>query len=70
LKMSIDDSDHLGRENIASSIISKKLNVINIGVSTFADDLEKQGVKVVRVDWRPPAGGNKEMLDILDKLGV
>jgi len=54
----------------ASDIIGKKLNVINIGVSTFADDLEKQGVKVLRVNWKPPAGGDEEILNLLDKLGV
>jgi hypothetical protein len=53
----------------SSSILGKKLAVITVGVSTFADDLEKQGVKVVRVDWKPPAQGDKEMLELLDKLG-
>ncbi len=41
-----------------------------MGVSTFADDLEKQGVKkVVRVDWKPPATDDEEILELLDKLG-
>ncbi|MDA4111928.1 MAG: fdrA domain protein [Thaumarchaeota archaeon] len=53
----------------STSILGKRLAVINIGVSTFADDLEEQGVKVVRVDWKPPAAGDKEMLELLDKLG-
>lgn len=53
-----------------TDIIGKKLNVISIGVSTFTDDLEKQGVKVLRVNWKPPAGGDEEMLNLLDKLGV
>lgn len=55
--------------NDGSDILGKKLVVINVGISTFADDLEKQGVKVVRVDWKPPAGGDEEILDLLDKLG-
>jgi hypothetical protein len=53
----------------SASILGKKLAVINIGVSTFADDLEKQGVKVVSVNWKPPASGDKVMLELLDKLG-
>jgi hypothetical protein len=51
------------------SIIGKTLKVINVGISTFADDLEKQGVRVLRVDWKPPAQGDEEMLKLLDKLG-
>jgi hypothetical protein len=30
------------------------LKVINIGLESFAWDLDKQGVKVVHLDWRPP----------------
>lgn len=50
------------------TLLNKKLKVINIGIKTFADDLEKQGVEVVSVDWRPPAGGDVEILKLLDKL--
>ena len=45
------------------------LKVINVGISTFADDLRSQGVEVVQVDWKPPAGGDPEMLKLLDRLG-
>lgn len=50
-------------------MLSEELKVVNIGISTFAEDLENQGAKVVRVDWKPPAGGDEELLDILDRLG-
>lgn len=52
------------RENL----FSKKLKVINIGIETFVEDLKKQGVEVIRLDWRPPAGGDAEILKLLDKL--
>lgn len=52
------------------TILTEKLSVINIGISTFADDLHSQGVDVVRVDWKPPAGGDVEMLRLLEKLGL
>lgn len=50
------------------TLINKKLKVINIGIETFVEDLKKQGVEVVHVDWRPPAGGDLEILKLLDKL--
>jgi hypothetical protein len=61
--------DDVMSSGTSPSIIGKSLNVISLGISTFADDLGKQGVKVLRVDWAPPAGGDEEMLKLLDKLG-
>jgi len=49
-------------------LLHKPLIVINLGVSMFAETLEEQGVEVVQVDWIPPAGGDKEMQDLLDQL--
>ena len=52
------------------SILTEKLKVVNVGIKTFADDLHSQGVEVVHVDWKPPAGGDVEMLKLLEKLGL
>ncbi len=49
-------------------LLHSPLIVINLGLKEFADNLQEQGVKVVQVDWTPPAGGDKDMLDLLDKL--
>jgi hypothetical protein len=42
--------------------------VINLGLTKFAKSLEEQQVDVLQVDWIPPAGGDKEMMDLLDQL--
>ena len=44
------------------------LVVINVGLRGFAESLEEQEVDVVQVDWLPPAGGDREMIDLLGKL--
>lgn len=49
-------------------IFKQPLKVINLGVATFRENLEKQGIQVLQVDWRPPAGGDEKLLEILDKL--
>jgi hypothetical protein len=41
---------------------------INIGVQDFAESLQIQGVEVVRVNWVPPAGGDPELIELLDQL--
>ena len=49
-------------------LLTNPVIVINVGLSKFARSLEEQGVEVVQVDWMPPAGGDKEMMDLLDQL--
>ncbi len=41
---------------------------INVGVPDFGLALEEQAVQVIYVDWTPPAGGDQEMMDLLDDL--
>ncbi len=41
---------------------------VNIGVADFADTLQAQGAPVVHVTWTPPAGGDPELMDLLDQL--
>jgi FdrA protein len=41
---------------------------INIGVYDFAESLQIQGVQVVHVNWTPPAGGDPELMELLDQL--
>jgi FdrA protein len=41
---------------------------INIGVYDFADSLKIQGVEIVHVNWTPPAGGDPDLIELLDKL--
>jgi hypothetical protein len=55
-------------ENNIDKLINEPLVAINLGLPGFAKSLEEQEVEVVQVDWRPPAGGDQEMIDILDDL--
>jgi len=52
------------------SPLPREVRVINIGLERFADDLRSLGVPVVQMDWRPPAGGEKKLIEILDRLTV
>jgi hypothetical protein len=49
-------------------LIDQPLVVINVGLKDFAMNLELQGAEVVQVDWAPPAGGDSEMIDLLNKF--
>jgi hypothetical protein len=49
-------------------LLHEPIVVINLGLKKFAESLEEQEVEVVQVDWVPPAGGDKEMVELLDQL--
>lgn len=44
------------------------VNVINVGVEFFKDDISKQQAPVSQVNWQPIAGGNAKIIEALDKL--
>ncbi len=46
----------------------KPLRVINIGLQSFYDALQAQGVKAVQLDWRPPVKQSEEINNLLDDL--
>ncbi len=48
--------------------LNDPLIVINIGVRKFAESLSDQEIDVIHIDWTPPAGGDEEMIGILDEL--
>ncbi|SEN49507.1 Protein of unknown function [Amphibacillus marinus] len=52
----------------ATELFNDSLRVINIGTSKFKDDLDLQNVESVQLDWRPPAGGNTQLIAALDFL--
>ncbi len=52
-----------------TQFFKKELVVINIGLQSFADNLEQEDTRVLQMDWRPPAGGNKRLIELLKKIG-
>ena len=52
-----------------TELLIDPLKIVNIGLESFSQDLKKQDVSVIHVDWSPPAGGNVELANLLSKLG-
>ena len=42
--------------------------VITLGLELFARTCAAVGVPVVHVDWRPPAGGDPRLADLLSRV--
>lgn len=48
--------------------LKKPLAAINVGLESFSANLKDQGAPHIQVDWKPPAGGNEKLMDILQKM--
>jgi hypothetical protein len=49
-------------------LFKSELAVINLGLESFAENLRKEGVRVLQTDWRPAAGGDRRRVSLLAKL--
>ncbi|EGM6027104.1 3-oxoacyl-ACP synthase [Escherichia coli] len=45
---------------MSQTLFNQPLNVINVGIEMFSDDMKKQNVPVTQLDWTPPGQGNIE----------
>jgi hypothetical protein len=51
-----------------AALFKNSLKAVNLGLPSFAENLAAAGAEVIRVDWRPPAGGDAVVLDALDRI--
>lgn len=55
-------------ESKGVDLLHNPLIIINIGLINFAESLLEQNAEVIHIDWEPPAGGDEEMINLLDDL--
>lgn len=55
---------------VRNTLLNAPLRVVNIGLDGFADDLRKQEVPVIQLDWSPPEPMDPGMARLLSKLGT
>ena len=53
-----------------NKLFQDKLKVINVGLVSFKESLDREAVDVLQVNWSPPAGGDESVLEALRKLGM
>ncbi len=51
-----------------SGLLSRKLEVVNLGLPSFAAAIAGAGGTVTQVAWAPPAGGDRAVGEALAKL--
>jgi FdrA protein len=55
-------------ETRVDQLLQGTIVVLNVGLRSFAESLERQQAEVIQIDWAPPAGGDKEMMELLDQF--
>jgi FdrA protein len=53
---------------VALAALHQPLAAINVGLESFTASLKAQGAAVLHVNWRPPAGGNQKLMEILERM--
>jgi hypothetical protein len=48
-----------------STLLGSQVRVVNVGLDLFAASVRAQDVPVGEVDWRPPAGGDRDLVRLL-----
>jgi FdrA protein len=48
--------------------LSADFAAINVGLESFTESLQTQEARVIQVDWKPAAGGNPDLMALLDKM--
>lgn len=46
------------------------VRVANVGAELFAESIRAQGGHAVQVDWRPPAGGDRRLASLIEKMSA
>lgn len=49
-------------------LLKEKPKVINVGLKSFYESLKEQKVDTIHIDWKPPAGGKRDLIEILKKI--
>ncbi|MFQ2918158.1 DUF1116 domain-containing protein [Aeromonas allosaccharophila] len=55
---------------MSQSLFNQPLNVVNVGIAMFSNDLKKQHVAVTQLDWTPPGLGNMAVVESLDRIAA
>ncbi len=53
---------------VSPDAVAAPLAAVTVGVEAFHHSLLAQGAAAVQLDWRPPAGGDPELIDLLRRM--
>ncbi len=54
----------------AHGLFGSEIKVIALGLESFAENIRSCGAQAVQVRWKPPAGGDGQMIAALDRISL
>ncbi len=66
----LPDPDPTPAETVSPAALAPPFAAINVGLEIFGDSVRDQRASLVQLDWRPPAGGNERLQEILAALST
>ena len=57
-----------GMPPVDLGVLKNPLAGINVGLESFSESLTEQGAQGIQVDWKPTAGNNERLADILERM--
>ncbi len=60
-------SNASGRE-VDAAVLQRSPAVLNLGLESIGEALQAGGAQVLQLDWRPPAGGDRQLMEILSRM--
>ena len=68
LEKKSDPIDETPFQEVDLESLSGDFAAINLGLESFAESLKDQDAQVIQVDWKPAAGGNPDLMALLEKM--
>ena len=62
------DSGELISHQVDVGTLTGEFGAINVGLESFSVSLQAQGASVFQVEWKPAAGGNADLMSLLEKM--
>jgi len=64
----LNREEKMASQDLLLRLFKSKLSIINVGIEKLVEHLSDYDVDMIQVDWKPPAGGDPEILKKLRNL--
>ena len=68
IERSTEKAADFGMATVDLRVLKNPLAAINVGLESFTESLTEQGAQVIQVDWKPVAGSNERLMNILERM--
>ena len=68
IERSTEKAADFGMATVDLGVLKNPLAAINVGLESFTESLTEQGAQVIQVDWKPVAGSNERLTNILERM--